>query len=75
MANFEDKKTSNDVVNNDTISDDEVVASYVLPRYLFISSSHLYRKDCSSVRPSVCTDAFLSVPGSIPNSIVSIFNP
>ena len=35
MANFEDKKSSNDVINNDTISDDEVVASYVPPRYLF----------------------------------------
>ena len=34
MANFEDKKSSNDVINNDTVSDDEV-ASYVPPRYLF----------------------------------------
>ena len=35
MANFEDKKSSNDVINNDTISDDEVVASYVPTQYLF----------------------------------------
>ena len=35
MANFEDKKSSNDVMDNDIISDDEVVASYVPPRYLF----------------------------------------
>ena len=35
MANFEDKKSSNDVINNDTVSDDEVVASYVPPQYLF----------------------------------------
>ena len=36
MAVFEGKKSSNDIINNDTISDDEVVASYVPPRYLFI---------------------------------------
>ena len=35
MAVFEGKKSSNDIINNDTISDDEVVASYVPPRYLF----------------------------------------
>ena len=35
MADFEGKKSSNDVINNETISDDEVVASYVTPRYLF----------------------------------------
>ena len=35
MAVFEGKKSSNDIINNDTISDDEVVASDVPPRYLF----------------------------------------
>ena len=35
MAIFEDEKSSIDITNNDTISDDEVVASYVPPRYLF----------------------------------------
>ena len=35
MANFESKKSTNDIINNDKISDDEVVASYVPPRYLF----------------------------------------
>ena len=35
MAVFEDKKSSNDIINNDTMCDDEVVASYVPPRYLF----------------------------------------
>ena len=36
MAIFEGKKSSNDIRNNDTMSDDEVVASYVPPRYLFL---------------------------------------
>ena len=36
MAVFEGKKSSNDIINNDTMSDDEVVASYVPPRYLFL---------------------------------------
>ena len=35
MAGFEGKKSSNDI-NNDTISGDEVVASSVPPRYLFV---------------------------------------
>ena len=34
MVVFEDKKSSNDDINNDTISDDEVVASYVPPAVL-----------------------------------------
>ena len=34
MAVFEDKKSSNDIIINDTMSDDEVVASDVPPRYL-----------------------------------------
>ena len=49
MVDFEDKKSSNDVINNDTISDDEVVASYVPPRYLFFlflaSQSHRVRSE------------------------------
>ena len=36
MAIFESKKSSNDIVNNGTMSDDEVVASDVPPRYLFV---------------------------------------
>ena len=35
MAVFEGKKSSNDITINDTMSDDEVVASDVPPRYLF----------------------------------------
>ena len=35
MAVFEGKKSSNDIINKDTISDDEVVASDVPPGYLF----------------------------------------
>ena len=35
MAVFEDKMSSNDIIINDTMSDDEVVASDVPPRYLF----------------------------------------
>ena len=33
MAIFESKKSSNDIVNNGTMSDDEVVATDVPPRY------------------------------------------
>ena len=36
MAVFEDTKSSNDIMINDTMSDDEVVASDVPPRYLFL---------------------------------------
>ena len=32
----ESKKSSNDIINHDTMSDDEVVASFVPPRYLFL---------------------------------------
>ena len=35
MAVFDGKKLSNDIINNDTMSDDGVVASYIPPRYLF----------------------------------------
>ena len=35
MAVFEGKKSSNDILNNGTMSADEVVASDVPPRYLF----------------------------------------
>ena len=35
MAIFEGKRSSNDIMTNDTMSDDEVVASDVPPRYLF----------------------------------------
>ena len=38
MAVFEGKKSLNDIIINDTMSDDEVVASDVPPRYLFPSS-------------------------------------
>ena len=34
-AAFESKKFANDIINNDTMTDDEVVASDVPPRYLF----------------------------------------
>ena len=37
MAVFECEKSSNDIINNESMSDDEVVASYVPPRYLFLS--------------------------------------
>ena len=36
MADFEEKKSSNDIKNIGTISVDEVVASYVPPRYLLL---------------------------------------
>ena len=37
MADFDDKKSSNDVTNNDTKIDNEDVASYVSPLYLLPS--------------------------------------
>ena len=36
MAVFEGKKSSNDIIINDTMSDDELVASDVPPRYLLL---------------------------------------
>ena len=41
MAVFEGKKSSNDILNNGTMSADEVVASDVPPRYLFFFLSYL----------------------------------
>ena len=38
MTVFESEKVSNDIVINDTMSYDEVVASDVPPRYLFLVS-------------------------------------
>ena len=34
MAIFEGKESTNDIINNDTMSANEVAASYVPPRYL-----------------------------------------
>ena len=48
MAVFEGKKSSNDLVFYDTMSDDEEVASDVPPRYLFLI---------------ICKEAFTSVHG------------
>ena len=49
---FECGQSSN-IIDNDTMSDDEVVASYVPPRYLFLdATSHLYKRSCPSVPPS-----------------------
>ena len=36
MPVFEGEKSSTDIVNNGTMSDDEVVASDVRPRYLLL---------------------------------------
>ena len=46
MAVFEGKKSSTDIIINDIMSDDEVVASDVPPRYLF---SIVLRELCFSV--------------------------
>ena len=43
MAVFEGKQWSNDIMNNGTMSDDEVVASDVPPRYLLDTITHLYK--------------------------------
>ena len=37
IAIFEGKKLTNDIIMNDTMSVDEVVASYVSSRYLFLA--------------------------------------
>ena len=52
MGVFECKILSNDVINNDSIGDDEVVASDVSPRYFSYldAPSHLYER---SVGPSI----------------------
>ena len=50
---FEDRKSANDIINNATMSDDEVVASYGPPRSLLDTTTHLYKRSCPSVRPSV----------------------
>ena len=44
MAVFEGKKSSNYIINNDTISEDEVVASYVPPWNLVQSVSLFFRQ-------------------------------
>ena len=44
MAGFEGKKSSIDIINNGTISDDGVVASDVPPRYLFQKNQKLHQK-------------------------------
>ena len=41
MAVFEGKKSSNDIIINDTMSDDEVVASDVPPRYLLKTAMYV----------------------------------
>ena len=45
MADFEGKKSSNDIINKGTMSDDEGVASYVPPRYLFFQIAFLFFKE------------------------------
>ena len=42
MAIFRSKETSNDITINDAMGDDEVVASDVPPRYLFLSLSPFF---------------------------------
>ena len=49
MGVFESKILSNDVINNDSIGDDEVVASDVSPRYFSLFSS-LFRCAVASLR-------------------------
>ena len=45
-------RSSNDIVINNTIGADEVVASDVPPRYLLDATTHLYKRSCPSVRRS-----------------------
>ena len=55
---FQVGKSSNDMINNVTMNDDEVVASNVSQWYLFLyvfldATMHLYKRSCPSVRRSV----------------------
>ena len=56
MAVFEDKKSSNDIINNGTMSDDGVVASDVPPGHLFPS---IPRETLSSIPHSLTVLAFM----------------
>ena len=49
MAIYEDEKSSNHVINNGTISDDEVVASDVPSGTCFIRKDDRARSICSSI--------------------------
>ena len=53
IVDFEDRKSSNDIINNATMSDDEVVASYGPPLSLLDATTHLYKRSSPSVRPLV----------------------
>ena len=44
MVVFEREKSSTNMVNNGTMSDDEVAASDVPPRYLFLFCQPMYRR-------------------------------
>ena len=60
---IEGQKSSNDIIKNDTMSDDEVVASYVPPRYLFYN--FLYVKKIFVKTGSGCTLGRLNEPISL----------
>ena len=47
-AVIEGKKSSNDIIINDTISDHEVVASDIPPRYLFKHTQYCFYSSLSS---------------------------
>ena len=53
MAVFEGKKSSNDIIINGTLRNDEVVASDVPQQYLFFSFTLLKRKSPSHDTPAV----------------------
>ena len=65
MAVFEGRKSFNDII----MSDDEVVASDVPPRYLLDSTTHLHMRSCSFVSPSVCSYIHPSVLQSVCPSV------
>ena len=61
MAIFEGEKSLTDVVNSNTMSDDEEVASDVPPRYLLDATTHLsIGRVCPSIRHSIGS-SFLTV--------------
>ena len=63
---FDDEKSSYDVIDNVTMSDDEVVASYGPPRSLLLNQVTFLMRLCISIRGRVRPSVRRSVRPSIP---------
>ena len=60
IMDFDNEKSLNDIINNDTMSDDEVVASYVPPRYLFLKMTSRFLNN------TIKTSHVPKIPGFVP---------